>query len=170
MQLLIGLGGNRGDVTGAFAGAVEALALEARVLTRSSVWRSAPLGPAQPDFLNAAVLVETASHPRALLALCQALEAASGRARDGETRWGPRTLDLDLLIVPGLVVQTPDLELPHPRMAERRFALAPAAEVAPEWVHPRAHRTLGQLAADPALVTQRCERVAPPGAWDAGKG
>ncbi len=161
MQLVIGFGGNRGDVAGAFAGAAAGLASELRVLARSGLWHSAPQGPPQDDFTNAALFVETATHPLALLALCQRLEAAAGRDREHETRWGPRTLDLDLLLAPGLVIESATLALPHPRLAERRFALAPAAEVAPGWLHPRLHRTLAELANTPAILAQRCERVGP---------
>ncbi len=159
MRVVIGLGGNLGDVRAAFARALAALGRTTRLLARSGVWRSAPVGPAQSDFLNAAVVVETGLHPRALLALCRELEGAAGRDRAREERWGPRPLDLDLLIAPGLVVESGDLVLPHPRLAERRFALAPAAEVAPDWVHPRVHRTLADLAAAPEIAAQRCIRI-----------
>ena len=136
-------------------------------MARSSVWRSAPQGPPQPDYLNAAVLVETPAHPIAILTLCQDLEAEAGRNRAREQRWGARPLDLDLLIAPGLVIESPVLVLPHPRLAERRFALAPAAELAPNWLHPRLHRTLAELAAAPALLSQGCDMVRPPFAWGA---
>ncbi len=161
MQLVIGLGGNAGDVPRAFAAAATSFARELRVLARSGLWRSAPLGPEQPDFLNAALLVESATRPLAVLELAQRLEAAAGRKRAHAERWGPRPLDLDLLLAPGLVVESAALTLPHPRLAERRFALAPAAEVAPEWLHPRRHRTLAELVDLPALLAQRCERVGP---------
>jgi 2-amino-4-hydroxy-6-hydroxymethyldihydropteridine diphosphokinase len=159
VQLVIGLGGNVGDVARAFSAALGALANELRVLARSGLWRSAPMGPPQEEFTNAAVLVDTAAHPLALLALCQRIEAAAGRDRGREPRWGPRALDLDLLLAPGLAIESATLTLPHPRLAERRFALEPAAEVAPGWLHPRLHRTLAELAASPALADQRCERV-----------
>ncbi len=162
MRIVIGLGGNRGDVAAAFADAAARLAREARVLAHSGVWRSAPLGPAQDDFTNAAVLVETGLHPRALLEICRRIEAAAGRDRAREERWGPRPLDLDLLIAPGLVLESGDLVLPHPRLAGRRFALAPAAEVAPGWLHPRLHRTVADLASAPAVAAQRCDRVSGP--------
>ncbi len=165
MPLLIGLGGNEGDVLGAFTAAVAAFARELRVLGRSSVWRSEPLGPPQPDFLNAAVLVESPSHPGAVLALCRELEAAAGRDRSRRSRLGPRPLDLDLLIAPRLVIESGALTLPHPRLAERRFALAPAAELAPEWLHPRAHRTIAALAASPSVASQRCVAEVPPNGW-----
>jgi 2-amino-4-hydroxy-6-hydroxymethyldihydropteridine diphosphokinase len=164
VRILIGFGGNVGDVTAAFASALDALAPEVHVLARSAVWRSAPLGPPQQDFLNAVALVETDAHPLTLLSLCRRLEEAAGRERSRAERWGPRPLDLDLLIAPGIVIESPTLTLPHPRLAERRFALAPAAELAPDWVHPRRHRTLAELVAAPALAAQPCERL---GRWDA---
>ena len=160
MQLLIGLGGNEGEVLQAFSGALAALRARLRVLALSGVWRGAPVGPPQADYLNAAVLVETADHPLAFLTFCQHLEAEAGRDRAREQRWGPRPLDLDLLIAPGLVIEAPVLVLPHPRLAERRFALAPSAELAAEWLHPRLHRTLAQLVTVPEIVAQRCDRIA----------
>ncbi len=159
MRLLIGLGGNQGAVAAAFAGALAALGRRASVLARSGVWRTEAEGPSQPDFLNAAVLVETGDHPSAVLALCLRIEAEAGRRRESEIRWGPRPLDLDLLIVPGLVVLTPELELPHPRLAVRRFALAPAVELVPDWRHPRLHTTLAELAQSRAVAAQRCDRT-----------
>ena len=161
MQLVIGLGGNVGDVPAAFAGAADALGREARVLGSSGLWRGAPQGPPQADFFNAVLLVESDAHPLVVLALTRRLEAAAGRDRTRETRWGPRPLDLDLLLAPGLVIESAALTLPHPHLDARRFALAPAAEVAPDWLHPRRHRTLAELASFPALLAQRCERVGP---------
>ena len=159
MELLIGFGGNTGDVASAFAAALEGLAPVGTVLARSSIWRSSALGPPQEDFINAVALVRTAAGPHAILALCRRLEADAGRVR--AARWGPRPLDLDLLIAPGLVVRSADLALPHPRLAERRFALAPAAEVAPDWLHPERRRTLAELAASPEIAAQRCDRLGP---------
>ncbi|HUK14203.1 MAG TPA: 2-amino-4-hydroxy-6-hydroxymethyldihydropteridine diphosphokinase [Thermoanaerobaculaceae bacterium] len=161
LRLIVGLGGNRGDVLGALARACGELAAAGELLARSSLWRSAAIGPPQPDFLNAALLLATGLHPTALLELCQRIERDAGRDRAREPRWGPRPLDLDLLIAPRLVIESPRLTLPHPRLAERRFALAPAAELAPEWHHPRGCRTLGELAAAPSILAQRCERVGP---------
>jgi len=167
MRVIVGLGGNDGDVAGAFAAAVAGLAREHLVVARSSIWRSAPVGPPQPDFLNAAVLVELSAHPRALLALCERLEARAGRDRSRGPRFGPRPLDLDLLIAAGVVIESPPLALPHPRLAERRFALAPAAEVAGDWLHLRLPGTLRELVASPEVAAQRCDLVAPPTAWGA---
>ncbi len=161
MRLLIGLGGNQGDVRAAFSRALRGLREEARVTACSGLWRSAPEGPPQADYLNAVALVEFGGHPLALLAICRRLEAEAGRDRTREERWGPRPLDLDLLIAPGIVISSAALELPHPRLAGRRFTLAPAAELAPDWVHPRLLRALGDLAAAPEVAEQRCDRIGP---------
>jgi 2-amino-4-hydroxy-6-hydroxymethyldihydropteridine diphosphokinase len=161
MFLLLGLGGNLGDVPAAFSRAAGALAGRFRLVSASSLWRSAPLGPPQPDYLNAAILVESDSPPLAVLGFTRLLEARAGREREREARWGPRPLDLDVLLAPGLVVVSPALVLPHPRLPERRFALAPAAEIVPEWLHPLLHRTVAELAAAPAVAGQRCTRSGP---------
>jgi 2-amino-4-hydroxy-6-hydroxymethyldihydropteridine diphosphokinase len=159
VQLLIGLGGNTGDVAMAFARAAAGLATSFRILAASGLWRSAALGPAQPDFLNAAVLLEVEVHPLEVLMACRRLEHETGRRRDLEMRWGPRPLDLDLLAAGDLVIESPVLTLPHPRLAERRFALLPAAELAPDWLHPRALRTLAELAVSLDSAAQPCERI-----------
>lgn len=128
----IGLGGNVGDVAGAFAQALAALDARAdcRVVARSSVWRTPPWGKTdQPDFLNMCALVDTSLDPHALLDACLALEAAAGRERF--ERWGPRVLDIDLLAFGDLSVNDERLVVPHPRMFERAFVLAPLAEIAP---------------------------------------
>lgn len=161
MRILIGLGGNLGDAKTSIAAAVAQIGARFEVCRVSWVWRTAPVGPAQPDFLNAAMVVEAQAHPLQLLAACRLVEAAAGRDRCSEIRWGPRLLDLDLLIAEGVVIESPALTLPHPRLAERRFALLPACELVPEWVHPRLHGTLAQLAEalEPAL--QPCRRLGP---------
>jgi 2-amino-4-hydroxy-6-hydroxymethyldihydropteridine diphosphokinase len=159
VRLLIGLGGNTGNVAAAFSAAAASLAARFRLLGTSGLWRSAAVGPEQPDFLNAALLLEVDVHPLEVLAVCRRAEQRGGRRREVETRHGPRPLDLDLLAAGDLVVESVALTLPHPRLADRRFALLPAAELAPDWRHPRAHRTLAALAVvlDPA--EQRCERI-----------
>jgi 2-amino-4-hydroxy-6-hydroxymethyldihydropteridine diphosphokinase len=161
VKVIVGLGGNRGAVEHAFAAARATLAERFTVHAASSLWRSAAVGPAQPDFLNAALLVGADAHPMQLLAVCLLVEAAAGRDRRSEARWGPRPLDLDLLAAERCVIEAPALRLPHPRLAARRFAVLPAAELAPDWRHPRLHRTLADLAADPGLAAQRCDRVGP---------
>lgn len=161
-RVLLGLGGNSGDVPAAFAAAAIALREQVGAIRVSSTWWSAPIGPPQPVFLNTALLVDTEDHPLRLLALCHAIETAAGRDRSRETRWGPRPLDLDLLMVEGVVVESRELTLPHPRLHERRFALLPSAELAADWVHPRLHRSLADLAASLHPLDQPCERLGVP--------
>ncbi len=146
IRVLLGLGGNLGDPAAAFREALAALAGEGCVEMVSRLWRTRPVGPLQPDYLNAAATIAWPRGPRDLLARCRELEAAAGRDRSAELRWGPRALDLDLLLAESVVCRGPALELPHPRFAERRFALEPAAEVAPDWLHPLLGLTVSELA------------------------
>jgi len=129
----LGLGSNLGDRLGLLATGVAALqrAPGVQVSGGSAVYESAPVGVTeQPDFLNLVISVETSLPPPDLLALCLATEAACGRIRT--TRWGPRTLDLDVLLADGLEWNDDRLTLPHPRMQERAFVMIPLAELAPE--------------------------------------
>jgi 2-amino-4-hydroxy-6-hydroxymethyldihydropteridine diphosphokinase len=103
---------------------------ETRVTAVSSLYRTPPWGKLdQPDFLNAAAAVETALSPRALLDLCLDVERRLKRVR--EERWGPRLIDIDILVFGDRVIHETGLEVPHPRMLERAFVLAPLAEIAP---------------------------------------
>jgi 2-amino-4-hydroxy-6-hydroxymethyldihydropteridine diphosphokinase len=142
---LIGMGGNLGDVAATFRAALTRLeAGGCRIVARSSLWRTPPWGVAdQPAFLNACIRVETDLSPRALLDLCLATETALGRVRT--EKWGPRTLDLDLLDVDGRTVDAPGLTLPHPWIGERAFVLVPLAEIAADRVV--AGRSVGEMAA-----------------------
>jgi 2-amino-4-hydroxy-6-hydroxymethyldihydropteridine diphosphokinase len=126
----LGLGANLGDRLAALQSAVDGLAAHdgVRVVAVSAVYETAPVGgPPQPDYLNAVVAIETDLDAHALLGIAQELEAAAQRTR--AERWGPRTLDVDLLLVGDEVIDEPDLVLPHPRMAERGFVLAPLGDV-----------------------------------------
>jgi len=140
LKIVLGLGSNLGDRLANLRRAASELAASAHitVLSRSSVVESEAVGgPPQPDFLNAAVLVETALAPADLLATTRSIEAALGRIRPDPERWGPRTMDIDLLWARGLVVDEPDLTLPHPRLSERAFALQPLLELVPDARDPR---------------------------------
>lgn len=137
-QVAFGLGANLGDRVAALQGAVDLLApllLEPRV---SAVYETAPVGGPddQPDYANAVLVGSTDLEPRALLEAAHAAEQAWHRVR--LVRWGPRTLDVDLLRVGDVVVHEHDLEVPHPRAAERGFVLVPWAEVEPDAVLPGA--------------------------------
>ena len=137
VEALIALGGNIGDVRSTFGRAVAMLCDgdEVQLLARSSDYRTPPWGvTAQPPFINAVIAVATSLPPRGLLARALKVERAFGRDRDRELRWGPRMLDLDLLAYDDLVLNDHDLTLPHPRLFERAFVLAPLAEIAPERV------------------------------------
>ena len=144
MHAAIGLGSNLGDRRLHLDNAVAALD---GVVAVSRYVETDPVGgPPQGRYLNAAAIVETDATPRELLARCRALEEAAGRTR--EERWGPRTLDLDLLLYGDRVVADDDLVVPHPRLAERAFVLGPLAEVAAHWVVPGLDRTVGELFED----------------------
>lgn len=135
VEAALGLGGNLGDPVAAFAKALTRLARHPAVFAvrPSSVYRTAPWGKLdQPEFLNMAALVETDLPARALLDLCLTLEREGGRER--RERWGPRTLDIDILTYGRKIIDEPGLQLPHPRIAERAFVLAPLAEIAPGMV------------------------------------
>jgi 2-amino-4-hydroxy-6-hydroxymethyldihydropteridine diphosphokinase len=155
VQAAIALGSNL-DPERNLAEGLRWLARRMRVTATSRVYRTPPWGvPDQPDFLNAAVLAETDLLPLALLDQLQAIEAWQGRVR-GE-RWGPRTLDLDLLLYGDVVLDTPRLTLPHPRLHERRFALLPLCDLIPEARHPVLGKTLRELLE--ALPPERIEVV-----------
>ncbi|MFN3314462.1 MAG: 2-amino-4-hydroxy-6-hydroxymethyldihydropteridine diphosphokinase [Hyphomonas sp.] len=127
----IGLGSNLGDRQAHLAGAARALAaLEGtRILAASSVWQTPPVGPpGQPDYFNACLRIETDLTPKALLAACLAIEQAHGRER--RERWGARTLDMDILWYDDLEMASEALTLPHPRLIQRAFVLAPLMEIA----------------------------------------
>ena len=133
----LGLGSNQGDRLVTLQDAVDALGAVdgVTVVAVSGVYETDPVGgPEQPDYLNAVAVVETVLSPRELLDVAQHLETAAGRVRT--VRWGPRTLDVDVLAVGDLVVDEPGLQVPHPRAAERAFVLVPWAEADPGAVLP----------------------------------
>jgi 2-amino-4-hydroxy-6-hydroxymethyldihydropteridine diphosphokinase len=130
----LGIGSNLGDRLEHLQGAVDGLARAEGVTVAavSPVYETEPVGgPEQPDYLNAVVAIDTDLSPRALLELAQELEAAAARVR--EVRWGPRTLDVDVLLVGDEVVDDADLQVPHPRMRERAFVMAPLADLEPRF-------------------------------------
>jgi 2-amino-4-hydroxy-6-hydroxymethyldihydropteridine diphosphokinase len=147
---LVSLGSNLGDRRGTLEGAIRALGdVPGVILQRvSSFLETEPVGgpSGQAMYLNAAAALETSLDPLELLRVLQHIETQFGRVRT--IRWGARSLDLDLLLFDDSVINTPELSLPHPRMASRRFVLEPLAEIAPLAVEPVSKRTIAELLAN----------------------
>jgi 2-amino-4-hydroxy-6-hydroxymethyldihydropteridine diphosphokinase len=166
-EAILALGGNIGDVRATLDRAVALFCDGAivRLLARSSDYRTAPWGrPDQPDFVNLCLIVGTDLDPRALLARAQTIEAALGRDRARETRWGPRPIDIDLIAYDNIAMAEPNLTLPHPHWAERAFVLVPLVEIAPD-------RIIDKTTVRAALARRDCggvERLPALPAADAG--
>jgi 2-amino-4-hydroxy-6-hydroxymethyldihydropteridine diphosphokinase len=144
----VALGSNLGDRRAAILGAIDALAHSpgVRLIGVSSIHETRPISPIpQGLYLNAAVTLRSSLPPRDLLGLLFTIERSFGRDRAREQRWGPRTLDLDLLLYADRIIEEPGLTIPHPRLHERLFVLDPLAEIAPDWVVPSLGRTVRSL-------------------------
>jgi 2-amino-4-hydroxy-6-hydroxymethyldihydropteridine diphosphokinase len=154
-RVFLSLGSNLGDREGNLLSALRLLEEHGvQVVRRSSWYDTDPVGyTEQPSFLNLVVEVRTSLGPHELLRCAQRVEEALGRVRT--VRWGPRTVDVDVLLYGGRVVNTPDLVLPHPRLRERAFVLVPLFEVAPELVLPDGTPVAALL---PSVADQRVER------------
>src|ERR1700761_8446024 len=136
-DVLIALGGNVGDVRTTFQKAIAHICgmAQAALLSRSSDYATPPWGEQdQPPFINACIEIETSLDPHALLFVLHKVEQKFGRDRAREQRWGPRTLDLDLIAYDDVAIDKPELILPHPRLFERAFVMVPLAEIAPDRV------------------------------------
>jgi 2-amino-4-hydroxy-6-hydroxymethyldihydropteridine diphosphokinase len=160
-RALIALGGNVGDVRATFRKAIANICgmTQAALLARSSDYTTPPWGDvAQAPFINACVEIDTPLDPNALLFALQKIEAKFGRDRAKERRWGPRTLDLDLIAYDDVSMQKPELTLPHPRLFERAFVLVPLTEIAPDRVI--AGRSVASALAE--LSTEGIERLGDP--------
>ncbi len=173
-RAFVGLGSNLGDRHAFLRAAVEGLRQGGDVVAVSPLYETEPVGgpPGQGAYLNAVVELSTGDTPRALLGRCQALEEAAGRVR--AERWGPRTLDADLLYVEGCEVDEPDLTVPHPRLWERRFVLAPLADLAPDLVPPSRLEAAGGAVTRGVRFGRHsrivCRRTAPVRGWNAEGG
>ncbi|HUI81922.1 MAG TPA: 2-amino-4-hydroxy-6-hydroxymethyldihydropteridine diphosphokinase [Bryobacteraceae bacterium] len=161
----LGLGSNIGDREKNLASALEHLsAPNLRVARVSSIYETEPIDlTAQRWFLNLVAEVETDLFPVQLLTRTLKIERSLGRVRTIKN--GPRTIDIDILLYGKIVIHSATLEVPHPRMAERRFVLAPLAELAPELRHPLTHRSIRQMLDDaPAQAVRRLQQELPGGA------
>ena len=141
MDVVVGLGSNLGAREATLTAAVADLGQLGSALRVSALYETDPVGPPQPSYLNAAVRLEVPGEPRVLLASLLDVERRYGRVR--REKWGPRTLDLDILWIDGVSLTDPDLVVPHAALRERRFALAPLLDVAPEARHPVTGEALG---------------------------
>jgi 2-amino-4-hydroxy-6-hydroxymethyldihydropteridine diphosphokinase len=160
-RIAIGFGSNVGDRAAHLDAGLAAIARHARLIARSSLYESAPVGPVeQAPFLNAIAVFETAREPGEILGELLAIELTRGRVR--EVRWGPRPLDLDLILYGATVVTDPGLTVPHPELTNRRFVLQPLLEAWPD-----AHLPDGTPLAD-FLVPVQDQQVDRFGPWRVG--
>lgn len=159
--IVLGLGSNLGDRLAALRQATGMLEQQSGLLLlgRSSIYETRPMGgPPQPDYLNAGLLLRAEIEPHELLRRALCVELALGRARPDPSRWGPRIIDIDLLWSPNTVLHDPALVLPHPRLAQRSFALAPLLELVPDACDPvtgQPYRALAQAMALAAAASDR---------------
>jgi len=159
---VVGLGANLGERVATLKSAVLALQAHGDVRALSSLYETAAVGPPQPDYLNAAVLLDSTLAPGQLLLALLTIERTHGRER--RERWGPRTLDLDLLYSPALLLNEPDLTLPHPELTRRAFALAPLLDVAPSALDPHTGARYADLLA--GLGERGLRRLETAHGWD----
>lgn len=154
-RVVLGLGANLGDRAATIRAAAGALRADPELgaSAESARYETPPAGgPPQPDYLNAAILLVTALPAPEILARALAVERALGRVRPDPVRWGPRTIDIDVLWIEGEIHSAPDLEVPHPRLRERPFAVQPLLDVAPDARDPRSGEPYAALPAASAPI------------------
>lgn len=144
---IVAVGSNLGDSTATIARAVKLLEFRLHMVAeRSMLYQTEPMyDVAQPSFVNGVIAFEIAAPPFETLAHLLEVEAALGRVRDEDARFGARTIDLDLIAVDRVIVDSSALQLPHPRCHERAFVLRPLVDILPDWMHPRLDRTAKSL-------------------------
>lgn len=141
----ISLGSNLGESPIILEKALQTLEQTSVIIIEkiSSWYETLPVGPAQPNYINGCAIIQTQLSPQNLLTTLLEIETKFGRIR--AERWGARTLDLDLILYENLIFNTPQLQIPHPRMKERAFVLLPLAEIAPNWIEPVTGKTITEL-------------------------
>ncbi|TVQ49031.1 MAG: 2-amino-4-hydroxy-6-hydroxymethyldihydropteridine diphosphokinase [Gloeocapsa sp. DLM2.Bin57] len=144
-KVAIALGSNQGDSLSILENAVTELDKipEISLISCSNWYQTKAIGPIQPDYLNGCAILEVTLTPEELLTKLLEVEAKFGRVRT--LKWGPRTLDLDLLLYGDIILETPSLQIPHPRMHQRAFVLVPLAEIAPDWIDPVSQKAIASL-------------------------
>ena len=145
-NVAIGMGSNLGESLDTLKNAIQTLdeIPGINLITYSNWYRTKPVGgPKQPDFINGCALLKVELTPHKLLEILLDVEQKFKRVR--LEHWGPRTLDLDLILYDDLILNTPNLQIPHPRMTERAFVLVPLAEIAPDWIEPISGKTIKEL-------------------------
>ena len=145
MKCAIALGSNLGNSLDTLNSSLTVLNSNPGInfIAVSSWYQTKPIGPPQPNYLNGCAILDVKQTPEELLVLLQAIELQFGRIR--QEKWGARTLDLDILLYDDLIINTPNLTIPHPRMNERAFVLVPLAEIAPQWQEPKSGKAIAQL-------------------------
>ena len=145
VPVAIALGSNLGNSQQIVLDAVKMIANYPQIkLVACSHWhQTKPIGPPQPDYINGCIIVNTTISPEKLLQILLEIEQQFGRERT--IRWGARTLDLDIILYDNLILNSPQLQIPHPRMRERAFVLVPLAQIAPNWIEPVTQATVSQL-------------------------
>ena len=145
VKCAIALGSNLGDSKHILNQALDLLSQISGIelISHSSWYETVPVGPPQPNYVNGCAILETKLLPEDLLQILLKIEQQFGRIR--QERWGPRILDLDILLYGDLILEMPNLTIPHPRMNERAFVLVPLAEIVPHWIEPLSGQTILQL-------------------------
>ena len=156
----IALGSNLGESLTTLDSAIQALdkTTGVKVINTSKWYKTKPVGrPPQPDYVNGRALLKVELYPHELLKTLLEIEQQFGRVR--KEHWGARTLDLDLILYDDLILDSPNLQIPHPRMRERAFVLVPLAEIAPNWIETVSQKTIAQLLeeVDCSGITQQVE-------------
>jgi len=160
--VVLGLGSNLGDRETAIASAVRALSAERdlELVGVAPLYETAPFGgPPQSDYLNSAAVFRTGLSPREVLSVALAIERSLGRVRPDPVRWGPRTIDIDVLWIEGITVDEDGLLVPHPRLRERPFALRPLVDLCPDARDPLSGELYATLAAASAPIEKRSDRA-----------